>query len=59
MKSSMSVAVLVSAAAGFVALSYEIVWYRVFSFYTWSAAATFGVLLGVYLLGIALFQRSE
>jgi spermidine synthase len=52
--SSMSVAVLVSAAAGFVALSYEIVWYRVFSFYTWSAAATFGVLLGVYLLGIAL-----
>lgn len=53
-KSSMSIAVLVSAAAGFVALSYEIVWYRVFSFYTWSAAATFGVLLGVYLLGIAL-----
>lgn len=53
-KSGMSVAVLVSAAAGFVALSYEIVWYRVFSFYTWSSAATFGVLLGVYLFGIAL-----
>lgn len=54
MKSSMRVAVLVSAAAGFVALSYEIVWYRVFSFYTWSSAATFGVLLGVYLFGIAI-----
>lgn len=54
MKSSMGVAMLVSGAAGFVALSYEIVWYRVFSFYTWSSAATFGVLLGVYLFGIAI-----
>jgi spermidine synthase len=50
----MPVAVAVAGTAGFVALSYEILWYRVYSFFTWSSAATFGVLLAVYLLGVAL-----
>jgi spermidine synthase len=48
------VALFAAAAAGFIALSYEIVWYRVVSFLTWSAPASFGVLLGFYLLGLAL-----
>lgn len=49
-----AIAVVAAAAAGFIALSYEIVWYRVVNFLTWSAPASFGVLLGFYLLGIAL-----
>jgi spermidine synthase len=47
------VALFAAGAAGFIALSYEIVWFRVVSFLTWSAPASFGVLLGFYLLGIA------
>jgi len=47
-------AVILSAVAGFVSLSYEILWFRVWSF-TWaSLAASFGLLLGTYLVGIAL-----
>ena len=53
-KSHMTVAIGVAATSGFIALSYELVWYRVFSFFTWGAAGTFGVLLGAYLLGVAL-----
>jgi spermidine synthase len=49
-----SIALFAAAAAGFIALSYEIVWYRVVSFLTWSAPASFGVLLGFYLFGIAM-----
>jgi spermidine synthase len=47
------ISLFAAAAAGFIALSYEIVWYRVVSFLTWSAPASFGVLLGAYLLGLA------
>lgn len=47
------IALVAAGAAGFIALSYEIVWYRVVSFLTWAAPASFGVLLGFYLLGIA------
>jgi len=60
------VALVAAGAAGFIALSYEIVWYRVVNFLTWSAPASFGVMLGFYLLGIAagsagsrLFCRDE
>ncbi len=49
-----AIALLAAGAAGFIALSYEIVWYRVVSFLTWSAPASFGVLLGFYLFGLAL-----
>jgi len=49
-----TIALFAAAAAGFIALSYEIVWYRVVSFLTWSAPASFGVLLGFYLFGLAM-----
>ncbi|MBM4343455.1 MAG: methyltransferase domain-containing protein [Deltaproteobacteria bacterium] len=51
---SLPVALLVAAAAGFIALSYEIVWFRVYGFLTGGAASSFSVVLGVYLLGIAI-----
>lgn len=47
------VGVLVSAAAGFIALGYEITWYRVYSFASGGAAPSFAKLLGFYLIGIA------
>jgi len=40
--------------SGFIALSYEILWYRAYSFTTGGAASTFGLLLGAYLLGLSL-----
>lgn len=43
----------VSAAAGFVALGYEIIWYRIYSFASGGAAPTFAMLLAFYLIGIA------
>lgn len=49
-----AIALVAAGAVGFIALSYELVWYRVVSFLTWSAPASFGVLLGFYLFGLAL-----
>jgi len=43
-----------SAMQGFVALSYEILWMRVYSFASGSLPHVFGVVLGVYLIGIAV-----
>jgi predicted membrane-bound spermidine synthase len=43
-----------SAATGFIALAYEILWYRVFSFVNSSSPLTFGLLLGMYLAGLAV-----
>jgi spermidine synthase len=40
--------------SGYVALSYEILWFRAFSFTSGSAAPAFGLMLGAYLLGLAL-----
>lgn len=48
------VAALTAGLSGFIALSYEIVWYRVFGFTSLTAPSTFGHLLGAYLLGVAL-----
>lgn len=45
---------LLSLATGFIALSYEIVWYRVYSVVSWTSPAVFGLLLAFYLLGIAV-----
>jgi spermidine synthase len=42
-----------AAATGFIALAYEIIWYRLYSFTSGGAAPTFAKLLGYYLLGIA------
>jgi spermidine synthase len=47
-------AAFVAGASGFVALSYEILWYRLYSFVSWGAPRAFGVLLAAYLLGIAI-----
>jgi len=46
-------AAFVAAASGFIALSYEILWYRLYSFVSWGAPRVFGMLLAAYLLGIA------
>ena len=48
------VGLVLAAAAGFVSLGYEIVWYRVYAFATGDAAPAFAWLLGAYLGGIAL-----
>ena len=47
-------ALLLSALCGYIALSYEILWYRVYSFASGGMAQAFALLLGCYLLGIAL-----
>lgn len=47
-------ALLLSALCGYIALSYEILWYRLYSFSTGGSAHAFALLLGCYLLGIAL-----
>jgi spermidine synthase len=47
-------ALFVAAASGFVALSYEILWYRLYAFVTQGAPVAFGALLGFYLIGIAI-----
>lgn len=51
------IAIVVSALAGFISLSYEILWFRAFSFATGGKADTFGVLLGAFLLGLAFGAR--
>jgi predicted membrane-bound spermidine synthase len=48
-----SFAMAIAALAGFIALAYEIIWYRVFSFTTEGLARSFAVVLGSYLAGIA------
>ena len=51
---SMPVAAIFVGVAGFIALAYEILWYRLFSFWSGSAATVFAYLLGAYLAGIAI-----
>lgn len=48
---------LLSAFCGFIGLSYELLWVRVFSFSTGGSAYAFPMALGLYLLGIALGSR--
>jgi len=47
-------AILLAALAGFLSLSYEIVWYRIYSFATGGPAQCFAFVLGAFLTGIAL-----
>lgn len=47
-------ALLWSALSGFIALSWEIIWSRVFNFASASRAPVFGYMLGSYLLGLAI-----
>jgi len=51
------VGLAVVTLTGFVALSYEILWYRACSFASGGSPVTFGVLLFAYLLGIAWGAR--
>jgi spermidine synthase len=51
---SFPLAVLIVGTTGFMALAYEIVWYRLLSFESASSAPVFALLLGIYLLGIAI-----
>ena len=48
-----SVAMVLSGTIGFIALAYEILWYRLYSFATGGTARCFAEMLGYYLLGIA------
>lgn len=54
---SFGLALVVAAASGFIALSYEILWYRVISFASWGLPGAFGLLLAAYLFGLALGAR--
>jgi spermidine synthase len=47
-------AAFIAGASGFIALSYEILWYRLYSFVSWGVPRAFGILLAAYLLGIAV-----
>ena len=47
-------AMTLSMLSGFVALSYEILWVRAYSYVSWGVASAFGLLLGSYLAGLAL-----
>ncbi len=48
---------VLSALTGFLSLGYEILWFRVLAFATLGLPASFGLLLGAYLFGIALGSR--
>jgi spermidine synthase len=54
---SFRVAILTAVFCGFVALAYEIIWYRLLAFATGGMARVFASLLGSYLLGLALGSR--
>jgi spermidine synthase len=47
------IALLIAAFSGFIALSYEILWYRVFSLASSGTAQAFAFVLGAYLYGLA------
>jgi spermidine synthase len=49
----MNLAYLLAFASGFIALSHEILWYRVYSYTSQGGAAAFALMLGAYLAGIA------
>jgi len=48
-----SIGVLLAGVTGFVALGYEIIWYRLYSFASGGRAESFALLLAFYLFGIA------
>lgn len=51
---SLSAGMMLAGASGFIALAYEIIWCRVFSFATATDPKVFAYLLAAYLLGIAI-----
>lgn len=53
----LGLALLVAFVSGLVSLSYELVFYRIVSFASWSSPAAFAILLGFFLVGIAVGSR--
>ena len=51
---SLAAAIVFAGLAGFISLSYEILWFRVYSYITGTSPITFGLLLGIYLAGLAV-----
>ena len=51
---TLRLAAIVSAITGFVSLSSEILWFRVYSYLTGGSPVTFGLMLGIYLAGLAV-----
>jgi spermidine synthase len=51
---SFSLGILLAGLGGAISLSYEILWFRVFSFASGGSPQDFGLLLGYYLAGLAL-----
>jgi predicted membrane-bound spermidine synthase len=49
-----AVAMAIVTLTGFIALSYEILWARLYSFVSGASSNSFGILLGAYLLGLSL-----
>lgn len=47
-------AAIFAGITGFISLSYEILWFRVYSYSTGGSPVTFGLVLGVYLGGLAV-----
>ena len=54
MNTRFAAALALVALTGFISLSYEICWVRLYSFLTASRAWAFGAMLGTYLIGLAL-----
>ncbi|MDB4942134.1 MAG: hypothetical protein JWP97_1668 [Labilithrix sp.] len=52
-----ALALVVAGISGFIALSYEILWYRVIAFASWGLPGAFGLLLAAYLFGLAIGSR--
>lgn len=52
-RSRLLMAAALVGATGFISLSYEIVWFRIFSFASGGSALAFALLLGSFLAGIA------
>lgn len=50
-------ALILVTLTGYISLSYEILWVRLYSFVSGSRAWAFGALLGCYLIGLALGSR--
>jgi spermidine synthase len=48
------ITIAVAMTSGFIALSYEILWYRAFAFVSRGLPTVFGLLLAFYLLGVAI-----
>jgi len=53
------IALSVVTLSGFIALSYEILWFRAYSFVSGNPPAIFGLILGFYLLGLGVGAYSS